>query len=276
MPLSASPKTPTDAVKTEEPCCVCDTITTQRCGACSEVELDLFFCAREHQKVVWFADKCVCGEISKPFTFPPFSREEAQEIKVYLQSSSDAGDQDKRPVLIIDMASLLGHCKPEDIISLIDGFTEGAEADKLLSSAFFPNGTLLPLIILEPLIATAIFTCRLELEIDRALGISEKLLSNNLPWYDRLLHQAVVVAALRYHHYKHALQADTPSSKLEDKCRLAQIAASRFKGLTHEMESLQVGISGAPAKAISSFLENLGWEGGENGSYAWSNFLRRG
>ncbi|GAA5889072.1 hypothetical protein JCM6882_009734 [Rhodosporidiobolus microsporus] len=58
-------------------CCVCGTETEQGCSACAEAGVDLFFCSREHQKLVYFAHKKVCGAKAKPFYFPPLSWPEA-------------------------------------------------------------------------------------------------------------------------------------------------------------------------------------------------------
>ncbi|GAA5889086.1 hypothetical protein JCM6882_009738 [Rhodosporidiobolus microsporus] len=62
-------------------CCVCGRDTTTRCSACLEAGIDLFFCSREHQKLVYFAHKKVCGKNAKPFRFPPLSWAEAGEAE---------------------------------------------------------------------------------------------------------------------------------------------------------------------------------------------------
>ncbi|GAA5853837.1 hypothetical protein JCM8547_007468 [Rhodosporidiobolus lusitaniae] len=65
----------------ERPCYVCGVITTQRCWACQGAGFDLFFCSREHQKLVWFAHKRVCGENAKPFRFPLLSPDDFDQAK---------------------------------------------------------------------------------------------------------------------------------------------------------------------------------------------------
>ncbi|GAA6032964.1 hypothetical protein JCM8097_000071 [Rhodosporidiobolus ruineniae] len=60
-------------------CCVCNAKTTQGCAACAKAGFSIFFCSREHQKLVWFAHKPFCGSNSKPFSFPPLSKEEAEQ-----------------------------------------------------------------------------------------------------------------------------------------------------------------------------------------------------
>ncbi|GAA5853792.1 hypothetical protein JCM8547_007452 [Rhodosporidiobolus lusitaniae] len=47
----------------------------------------LFFCSNEHQKLVWFAHKRVCGEDAKPFRFPSLTAAEAARAKQYLLTS---------------------------------------------------------------------------------------------------------------------------------------------------------------------------------------------
>ncbi|BGP20688.1 hypothetical protein JCM10213_001065 [Rhodosporidiobolus nylandii] len=65
----------------EGPCCVCGETTKNRCGACAEAQMSLFFCSREHQKLVWFAHKRICGPSSNsPFRFPPLLPGEARAV----------------------------------------------------------------------------------------------------------------------------------------------------------------------------------------------------
>ncbi|GAA6032948.1 hypothetical protein JCM8097_000061 [Rhodosporidiobolus ruineniae] len=65
-------------------CCVCGKETTQRCGACGKAGFDLFFCSTEHQRMVWFAHKRVCGWLAKPFCFPPLDDEERSQLSADL------------------------------------------------------------------------------------------------------------------------------------------------------------------------------------------------
>jgi hypothetical protein len=89
-------------------CCICGTETTQRCSPCSEKGFDLFFCSREHQKLVcclpfststelipvlsqvWFAHKRVCAVV--PFQQPFLTREEAMQAKIDLRQALVNGD----------------------------------------------------------------------------------------------------------------------------------------------------------------------------------------
>ncbi|GAA6007684.1 hypothetical protein JCM10207_004839 [Rhodosporidiobolus poonsookiae] len=58
------------------PCCICGEVTTKSCSACSSAGVDLFFCSKEHQRLVWFAHKEACG--TNPFKLPPLSEEEVR------------------------------------------------------------------------------------------------------------------------------------------------------------------------------------------------------
>ncbi|GAA6013946.1 hypothetical protein JCM10207_000181 [Rhodosporidiobolus poonsookiae] len=60
-------------------CCVCAVETENRCAACSAVGTDLFFCSKEHQKLVWKAHKRFCGKAT--FEHPLLEPEEAAHIK---------------------------------------------------------------------------------------------------------------------------------------------------------------------------------------------------
>ncbi|GAA5885778.1 hypothetical protein JCM6882_007561 [Rhodosporidiobolus microsporus] len=44
-----------------QPCCVCGEKTKRRCGACEQHGFNLFFCSREHQKLIWPTHKRFCG-----------------------------------------------------------------------------------------------------------------------------------------------------------------------------------------------------------------------
>ncbi|GAA5971831.1 hypothetical protein JCM8115_001400 [Rhodotorula mucilaginosa] len=42
-------------------CCVCGSKAELQCSACARADVRLYFCSQEHQKLVWFAHKPVCG-----------------------------------------------------------------------------------------------------------------------------------------------------------------------------------------------------------------------
>ncbi|BGP21014.1 hypothetical protein JCM10213v2_009193 [Rhodosporidiobolus nylandii] len=56
-------------------CAVCGVETDQRCSGCQGDD-PLFFCSREHQKLLWKTHKVLCGHDSDSFFFPPLSEQE--------------------------------------------------------------------------------------------------------------------------------------------------------------------------------------------------------
>ncbi|GAA5902551.1 hypothetical protein JCM6882_009314 [Rhodosporidiobolus microsporus] len=71
--------------KSKEPCWICGELTTTRCGACEEAGIDIFFCSREHQKLVWPVHKLVCGPgKANPFVWPAFFPEELAILRAEL------------------------------------------------------------------------------------------------------------------------------------------------------------------------------------------------
>ncbi|GAA6007695.1 hypothetical protein JCM10207_004842 [Rhodosporidiobolus poonsookiae] len=68
-------------------CCVCGEETDKRCSACSFAGVDLFFCSREHQKLIWKTHGKVCGVNSNPFRPPDFSSDEIELAKRTLHTS---------------------------------------------------------------------------------------------------------------------------------------------------------------------------------------------
>ncbi|GAA6014010.1 hypothetical protein JCM10207_000205 [Rhodosporidiobolus poonsookiae] len=60
-------------------CCVCANETEIRCAACSAVGTDLFFCSKEHQKLVWKVHKRFCRQAI--FEHPLLEPEEAEHAK---------------------------------------------------------------------------------------------------------------------------------------------------------------------------------------------------
>ncbi|BGP15685.1 hypothetical protein JCM10213_006144 [Rhodosporidiobolus nylandii] len=63
----------------EQPCLVCAKATTAKCGPCFAVGVDMRFCSRECQKLIWYAHKRFCGS-AKP-KLPLLSKEEANDAK---------------------------------------------------------------------------------------------------------------------------------------------------------------------------------------------------
>ncbi|GAA6020816.1 hypothetical protein JCM10207_001666 [Rhodosporidiobolus poonsookiae] len=71
---------------TKGDCCVCGEETTKRCGACQSAGVDLFFCSREHQKLVWKTHGKVCGANSNPFRQPDFTHDEIELAKRHMHT----------------------------------------------------------------------------------------------------------------------------------------------------------------------------------------------
>ncbi|BGP15659.1 hypothetical protein JCM10213_006171 [Rhodosporidiobolus nylandii] len=63
-------------------CCVCGKETADRCGACAEADFALFFCSRDHQKLIWPIHKLVCGK--EMFSWPPLTKEEVAKARLLL------------------------------------------------------------------------------------------------------------------------------------------------------------------------------------------------
>ena len=60
-------------------CIVCGVKTDQSCQPCLRAgNKSILFCSREHQKLVWFAHKRVCGKRGNPFRFPRLSESEIE------------------------------------------------------------------------------------------------------------------------------------------------------------------------------------------------------
>ncbi|GAA6022603.1 hypothetical protein JCM10207_003920 [Rhodosporidiobolus poonsookiae] len=64
---------------TKGDCCVFGEATDKRCSACSTAGVDLFFCSKEHQKLVWKTHGKICGLNAEPFLPPDFTIDEAAE-----------------------------------------------------------------------------------------------------------------------------------------------------------------------------------------------------
>ncbi|GAA5975768.1 hypothetical protein JCM5350_000725 [Sporobolomyces pararoseus] len=62
-------------------CVVCGKESSTRCGQCSAHGTKyMFFCGPEHQRLVWFLHRKVCGPRSNPFTVPPLTEAEEEEF----------------------------------------------------------------------------------------------------------------------------------------------------------------------------------------------------
>ncbi|GAA5938834.1 hypothetical protein JCM10213_006130 [Rhodosporidiobolus nylandii] len=68
-------------------CCVCGQETSNRCGACAEADFSLFFCSREHQKLIWPVHKRVCGPLSTLCLHPFLESDEALDAKQHIRTT---------------------------------------------------------------------------------------------------------------------------------------------------------------------------------------------
>ncbi|GAA5975761.1 hypothetical protein JCM5350_000723 [Sporobolomyces pararoseus] len=94
---SAATSTPGTTKKVGGHCVVCGKETHLRCEACSRFGTDfMYFCGEEHQKLIWFLHKKVCGTRSNPFVFPGFVESEIQDIlkKLVARSANAVTEQD--------------------------------------------------------------------------------------------------------------------------------------------------------------------------------------
>ncbi|GAA5904346.1 zinc finger MYND domain-containing protein [Sporobolomyces salmoneus] len=67
-------------------CVVCGKKCLTRCSACSSHGLDwMFFCSKEHQKLIWSVHKRFCGVNSSPLHWPLISDSEADEAREVLK-----------------------------------------------------------------------------------------------------------------------------------------------------------------------------------------------
>ncbi|GAA6032922.1 hypothetical protein JCM8097_000050 [Rhodosporidiobolus ruineniae] len=184
-------------------CCVCGKETKDRCGACGKAGFNLFFCSREHQKLVWFAHKRICASRTKPFSFPPLTEDEIEYAKDHINVSY--GVQRRGSVTLateltemcFSFNSLLLN-RPEALHVLLDDL--GGDSPP---SPLFTLGQRNELI---SQIRTVFFAIRRTLEPNSPAPTSPTFspLSGRpaFPaaenWYIRFQHAAVVFSALRY------------------------------------------------------------------------------
>ncbi|BGP39522.1 hypothetical protein JCM10449v2_003473 [Rhodotorula kratochvilovae] len=99
-----------------QPCLVCREKTIQRCSACVKAGIDLFFCSTEHQKLVWFAHKAVCGPgKANPFVWPALTQAEVDFAKANPHASWPGGT-----TLTQALAGEFGTTTPDLLPSTLD------------------------------------------------------------------------------------------------------------------------------------------------------------
>ncbi|BGP15748.1 hypothetical protein JCM10213_007957 [Rhodosporidiobolus nylandii] len=62
-------------------CCLCGGETVQRCGSCAKYNLSLFFCSKDHQRLIWPTHKLLCGERSNPARWPALTDQEVAYVQ---------------------------------------------------------------------------------------------------------------------------------------------------------------------------------------------------
>ncbi|GAA5885834.1 hypothetical protein JCM6882_007578 [Rhodosporidiobolus microsporus] len=195
--LGVSPGLPVDAT----PCCVCGEETKNRCSACGDAGTSLFFCSREHQKLIWPVHKRVCGSKSTPCQLPFLTSKEAQDVKKNLETVVQVS-----PLCSMTVAGFLRHSRPdasrEHLEMFVDAITSG--------SSYSLAGLQSMLTIIRSLRWFRLkengeedldpFDClaRLEAEIQQQLP-SEKY--GAAPWQSDLRHKALIFFALKQLHF---------------------------------------------------------------------------
>ncbi|GAA6041060.1 hypothetical protein JCM8097_004695 [Rhodosporidiobolus ruineniae] len=108
---------------TAGPCLVCGEETTSRCEACRQAGIDLFFCSKEHQKLLWPVHKKVCGPgKASPFMWPDLSQVENEAAKRLLRVEQLRGSKDWHLSLEYMLRGM--NCCPEKYETLLDDLTE--------------------------------------------------------------------------------------------------------------------------------------------------------
>ncbi|GAA6041048.1 hypothetical protein JCM8097_004690 [Rhodosporidiobolus ruineniae] len=104
-------------------CLACGEETTVGCGTCRRQGINLFFCSKEHQKLLWPAHKKVCGPgKANPFTWPDLTREEAAEAQSHLETKFNTSGA-PQSVALGDLFRMWGCGGKESIV--IDLLIEG-------------------------------------------------------------------------------------------------------------------------------------------------------
>ncbi|GAA6014033.1 hypothetical protein JCM10207_000213 [Rhodosporidiobolus poonsookiae] len=179
-------------------CCVCAIETEIRCAACSAVGTDLFFCSKEHQKLVWKVHKRFCGKAS--FEHPLLEPEEAARAKRIAFARPDAhGITLARHYFGMKMKSPANERKMNAFIDAITA-SRHSEAEFPLMEAR-RNSQLIRICLLkdpsyderDPLRALLAYASFFEVQLIEHLG--GNLLASR-SWYSPLMHQFTLAFAL--------------------------------------------------------------------------------
>ncbi|GAA5876650.1 hypothetical protein JCM8547_005764 [Rhodosporidiobolus lusitaniae] len=185
---------PSDANEKDGPCCVYGQTTTQRCGACQGAGFDLFFCSREHQKLVWFAHKRVCGK--NPFTFPRLAADECTRANALANEPTMPSNVSDGSMSLSDAIWRYLDSKSVNIARLLKRY--GVQQPCWPPVAIPVSD--LTLDMLEPFCVVSSFT----------LGLLQTFFSNkekkgipfpfHTAFYNALLHHTLIYSAIRCRH----------------------------------------------------------------------------
>ncbi|GAA5846155.1 hypothetical protein JCM9279_005839 [Rhodotorula babjevae] len=176
-----------------QPCEVCGVKTIQRCSSCVKAGINLFFCSREHQKLVWSAHKPVCGPgKAHPFAVAPLSEDELSRTLRRLDTMELYEEQTMREWIE------LGHGTRRSAEWLLREITEA----KYRKSSLPTKLSLLSDVRahLEDVVGppTAVEDCAFMITcIQDALEDSKLVLSHDSTWVSHVLHKVLIVHRLR-------------------------------------------------------------------------------
>ncbi|EGU11940.1 hypothetical protein RTG_02002 [Rhodotorula toruloides ATCC 204091] len=82
------------------PCEVCGAETTTRCASCAQVGIDLFFCSRDCQKLVWRGHKLLCGSggSAGPVKLPSVTDDEVDFARTHADAPPVPGCSVRRSI----------------------------------------------------------------------------------------------------------------------------------------------------------------------------------
>ncbi|BGP19311.1 hypothetical protein JCM10213_006202 [Rhodosporidiobolus nylandii] len=262
-------------------CCVCGKATKDRCGACAEAGLDLFFCSRECQKLVWFAHKHVCGpgKAASPFLFPNLSPDEVAQAKRLASWSSPAGPEGL--ITISRFVQRLAGVSEEQVPLTLEAFSKAhlvqcflgasdvgfllvmirailrdkvqadSKASNDLSEAAHPQVIRMN----EPLPTLSNFVARLAFghheDDSEPTGSSPTIVlpfPAHEPWWAAVVHQALVVAAVRYLLIKDALKQ--PRSRHEGAFKTSSRLLAQMTPMVQQHNSSMGRAFGEALKAL--------------------------
>ncbi|BGP15690.1 hypothetical protein JCM10213_006140 [Rhodosporidiobolus nylandii] len=180
-----------------QPCLVCVKGTKQNCAKCAAAGLQIPFCSRECQKMVWFAHKRICGSTKLPL----LTKEEADDAKrnrrvpAMYYSEGREGPFSLEGMFQRFMRVYVGR----DIGPIIDAVTEGTARPNKMSNVtlFMIRGTRWQREHIANRPHHAVFDVlgNFELLLSNAIADPQVLLGT-APYLPLLRHRAIVVFAL--------------------------------------------------------------------------------